>query len=466
MSIQSGREPLGTEESSRELDNPLTRPPDFPPSPHGRDHLSPEARAWEEALDDLDKQLDYEDVHGPGTSQHPGSRWKYIPSNPPEKDGPESQRAFRKGLLEDARERIMREVKRDFAAQGRVYRLALSESSESSGEEKLTDTRSSVDVTRKRDAKEHAKKDRGEHSVDRPDFDASEGSKDSSIEAKIRRRDDENQKLRDDVLDEWSRRVEATYEKEDFSSDSENEEQDDPKSLLKKVAELEKKRKKVEIVDSPTETTDEKEEIHWLDALHAEKLSPTEFKARMDAKLQEYDRSYKNTQREDAERAARTAEWRHLSEEIAAARERRMQTLELFEAWKEAQKPKSPVHESAQDKQRAAQMRYDLAFHRNKAFMEVASSLGRGSKGDNNLVHKGAEGGSGAHPSPGGKCPIHNEPHSPGSATDQNIPWDKISYGMKMMGVSQGGESIAPPPGGQRPFHNEPQSSSSAAKDT
>lgn len=455
----------GTEDSPRERDDPLTRPPDFPPSPQGRDHLSPEARAWEEALDELDKQLDYEDIHGPGTSQHSGSTWKYIPSNPPETDSPGSQRASRKSLREEARERIMREVKNEFAAQGRTYRLALSESSESLGEGKVTDLRSSADVTRKRDAKEHAKKDRGEHSVDRPAVGVSEGRKDYSIEAKIRRRDDENQKLSDDVLNEWSMRIEALDEEEFLSSDSETKKQDEPKSLLKKVAELEKKRKKIEIVDPPTGTTDEKEGMHWLDSLHAEKLSPAEFKARMDAKMQEYDRSYENTQREEAERTARAAEWRLLTEEIAAARKRKMKTLKMYEAWKETQKPK---FESVQDKQRAARMRYDLAFYRNKAFMEVAPLMDRGNEGDNHLAHdRSAEGGSEAHhSSSGGKFSVHNETHSPGHATDQNIPWDKISYAMKMMGVYQGGEPVAPPTGGQRSFHNEPESSSSAAKDT
>ncbi|KAJ8057909.1 hypothetical protein OCU04_013091 [Sclerotinia nivalis] len=467
MSIQYGREPLRREKPPRERDDPLTRPPDFPPTPPGRDHLSPEARAWEESLDALDKQLDYEDIHGPGTSQHPGSTWEYIPSDPPSKDVPQSKGAARRALLDEAKDRIMLEVKRDFAAQGRTYRLALSESSESSEEEKVTDFRSFVNVTRKRDAKEHARGDRGEDSFDRPAFDASEEKKDSSIGARIGRKDEENQKLKEDLLDEWARRLEGMLEEEHISSDSESEGRDAPERLLKKVADLEKKKKKVEIVDPRTETTDEKGGVHWLDALHAEKLSPSEFKARMDAKVQEYDRSYKNTQREDAERTARTDQWRHLTQKIAAAREQRMELLERHAAWNEARKPKYPEYESAQEKQRARQRRYDLAFYQNKANMDRVSSWGQGNDGDDHLVHnRGAAGGDGGRHSAGGRCPIHNEPRSPGSATEHNIPWDKITQGLKMMGASEGGERIAPYAGGQRPFHNEPESSSSAAEDT
>ncbi|KAF7866798.1 hypothetical protein EAF04_005640 [Stromatinia cepivora] len=465
MSIQYGREPLRREKPPRVRDDPLTRPPNFPPTPPGRDRLSPEARSWEESLDALDKQLDYEDIHGPGTSQHAGSTWEYIPSDPPIKDIP------RRALLDEEKDRIMFEVKRDFAAQGRTYRLALSESSESSEEEKVTDFRSFVNVTRKRDAREHARGDRGEDSFDRPASDASEGRKDSSIGAKIGRKDEENQKLKEDLLDEWTRRVEAMYEEEHISSDSESEGRDPPERLLEKVADLGGKKKKVEIVDPPTETTDEKEGVHWLDALHAEKLSPSEFKARMDAKLQEYDRSYKSMQREDAERTARTDQWRHLTKKIAAARKRRMELLARHAAWNAARKrkPKASEYESAEEEQRAGQRRYNEAFYQNKANMDKVSSWGQWKDGDDHLVHnRGAAGGGGERlrPSAGGRCPIHNEPHSPGSAIDHNIPWDKISHGMKMMGASGGGERIAPYAGGQRPFHNEPESPLSAAEDT
>lgn len=127
------------------LEQPL-EPPNLPSSSRDRDQLTKKELRWEEALDELDKQLDYEDIHGPGTSQHAGAWWRRIPDSPKhdavlQSTDVQDSVEHRNSLLRDREKHVMEEVQRDlnYTARSLEFTEVSSESSESAAEEAPSD---------------------------------------------------------------------------------------------------------------------------------------------------------------------------------------------------------------------------------------------------------------------------------------------------------------------------------------
>ncbi|KAB8303735.1 hypothetical protein EYC80_005118 [Monilinia laxa] len=201
--------------------NHLLGPQNLSYSSKSRDNLTAKELRWEEALDELDKQLDYEDIHGPGTSQYEGAWWRFNPGNSPKLDsilqskGVRDSLEDRDSLLDDRKKQVMEEVQRDldFTARSLKFADLASESSESE-EEAPTYFSPLVDIRHKGSAKESEKK-LGESREIKDDrkrlgFVASTASqlkKDARREAKAKERREGKDKLIQEVIDEWSRRM-------------------------------------------------------------------------------------------------------------------------------------------------------------------------------------------------------------------------------------------------------------------
>ncbi|RAL61607.1 hypothetical protein DID88_009645 [Monilinia fructigena] len=276
-----------------------------------RDHLTAKESRWEETLDELDKQLDYEDIHGSGTSQHEGAWWRYNPGNSPKLDSILQSKEFnysfedRESPLDDRNKHVMEEVQRDldFTARSLKFADLASESPEPEGETP-TDFRTLVDIRHRGNAKESEEKLGGSREVEddkkRLDFVASTASqlkKGARREAKAKERREGKDKLIQEVVDEWSRRMDildGVKEVPGNFSNSQSEEQDPPKDKFKSISNIGEGRFK--IVDSSTATKQHKKD--QLDALEVEEAARAERDTLMDEKIRSF-RQETNLPREE-----------------------------------------------------------------------------------------------------------------------------------------------------------------------
>ncbi|QSZ34121.1 hypothetical protein DSL72_005709 [Monilinia vaccinii-corymbosi] len=369
MSTKPIRDSLAPHHERRD---PLLRPPNFPPSPTGRDHLSPKERKWEEALDELGKQIDYEDIHGPGTSQHEGARWKYVPANSPDTEL-ELQAIENPGnrdlLLDASQKRVMQDVQRDldYTARAREFIDSASDSLTSEEEEEgPTDFSPFVDITRKEDAKESQKKigkSKGAE-YDAKRFDtaaiaASRRKKEARREAKAKRREEGQEKLFQEVIDEYLSRLEISDE--------------------------------------------EKEEPDNLSTPEAEERDPPEEKSRMVSDLGKEEESMEEEQRKYLSK-------RWTKERITDLR-KRAQNLKALEAQRQIREPDEYTMKKRAEMNWRAE--YDQAFYRNTAAMRkgLQEAPSEDAKEDEKI-------GAGAGAA-GGRRFIHNEAESPQSSTEE-----------------------------------------------
>ncbi|ESZ98582.1 hypothetical protein SBOR_1032 [Sclerotinia borealis F-4128] len=456
-----------------EGEDPLTRPPDSPPTPPGRDNLTPTGRAVEEALDDLTKQPDYEDIHGPGTSQTSGSTWKYVPSTRPNSEFDpsfENVREKSQPILDDRAERILREVRRDFADRMRAYDVPDSDSSASPEEEMATDIRSFVEATRRKDAREHAKnhgksEEAEEEEVKRFDiasFNVSQRKRRARKEAKAKRKAERKEKLNEEILAEWARRLgKLAKEEESEFSTSESEGRDPPKAESKIASNLGKGVAKN--VAAPTETTHTK--VHWLDALDAQNLAPADYQSRLDEKIGEYDNQIGSIEEEGRkEETGSKATPSRCAEARAALR----QQIKRMKAKLQGPNQEQEEHLSRQREEMLIQREYDEAFYRNQAAMDDLSS------GDESVDARDERNMFGvlSSRSSARRRPIQNEPNRPRSLPEQLRTQSEDTKRVDVENDSDNADSagagaalnISSYAGGRRPFHNEPERSQDSSE--
>lgn len=385
--------------------DPLTKPLNFPPSPPGRDHLSREALAVEEALDELDKQLDYEDIHGPGTSQFPGAMWKYVPKNPPSETelDIQSQGDDEKGSIsEGTEERVLEEVKRDLNYRARMDKYSSVNSDSSAGEEEVpTDFRSFVDITRRRDEREFEKPRENPKGVEVEEENPLDVT--AFVTSRRGRRFKRNKEGQDEldqvVVDETSERLEELRKvrkseaKENvFSSESEG--QDSPKDYSVKI-------KTQEALSDP-----DLSHIDWLDALDAEHLPYEEYHARLDAKVKEFDADNRRLEeelrqldidQESEEKASKPSDKDPLSlEELGKFIEQygRISNRGKYKSSKgkekqDKEKEEEKEYSTRQKMDMETQREYDAAHWKNMAMMKKmgANVFGRTGQGGRKSVY-------------------------------------------------------------------------------
>ncbi|KAI9647469.1 hypothetical protein NHQ30_003854 [Ciborinia camelliae] len=277
-------------------------------------------------------------------------------------------------------ETIFKQVIDDYS--DRVFRGDLSESESSeaeavtSSQEKRVGTFDSPTSGRKKEAQEPVKEQR-----------------------KAKKKD----KLLQEMLNEYNRRMGNFDNEEAIEFSTSESEGRDPQNAASSL-----ERGKGKTVDFPTETTEP--EVHWLDALDAENLTPTEYNARFDEKLREYDRNIKRIKekrRQEAERfeakpinlaAEVLANSRKLREQIRARKLKPERDQAEHERWK---------------RDEMAKMReYDEGYRRNMAELrEITSGAKSDDRGD--ASRRGAGGPQNIRPFAGGRRPFHNEPVGP-----------------------------------------------------